>query len=114
MSDRLLASVIELERTLQEEVRQEELRAASWQERESAALAAELEETRRELERRHVEQTEATRCRAEAEGEALQAAGAARCSRLSALSEAFLEELLRRQLDLLLPEVGDDHPHGEG
>ncbi len=114
MSDRLLASVIELERTLQEEVRQEELRAVAWQERESAALTAGLEEIRRELERRLVEQTEATRCRAQAEGEALRAAGAARCLRLAALSEAFLEELLRRQLDLLLPEVGDDHPHGKG
>lgn len=114
MSDRLLAGVIELERILQEEVRREESRAAAWQEREVAALTAGLEAGRRELERRRAEQLAEARHLAEAEGAALQAAAAARCARLVNLEDTFLEEVLRRQLGALLPEAGDDHPHGEG
>lgn len=114
MSDRLLASIIDLEKTLQEEVRREEERAAAWRDRELAALEAEREETRRTLDKWHAEQTAAARRKAEAEGETRRTAGAARCARLAGLSDSFLEDVLRRQLNLLLPEGGDDHPHGQG
>jgi hypothetical protein len=114
MSDRLLASVIELEKALQEEVAQEEARAAAWQERELAALAAGMELSRQALDGWHAGQTAEIRRRAEAEAETLRAAGAARCARLATLSDGFLVEVLRRPLTLLLPETGDDHSHGQG
>lgn len=114
MSDRLLTSVIELEKTLQEEVRQEEVRAAAWREREIAALHAEADAVRQELARFHAEQVAEAQRQAAAEAAALQVADTARRERLAALAEPFLEELLRRQLDALLPETCDDHPHGEG
>jgi hypothetical protein len=114
MSDRLLASIIELEKTLQEEVRQEAARAAAWQDRELAALDDEALGARRQAERWGEEQAEAARQLAEADGEKLQAVVAARCARLGALTESFLERVLQPRLKLLLPEVGNDHPDGEG
>lgn len=114
MGDRLLASVIELEKLLQEEVRQEEARVAAWREREEAALAAGLETARRELAVWRDAQAAAGRRDAESAGAALRAAAAERCARLAALPEDFLERVLQPQLSSLLPEVGDDHPHGQG
>lgn len=113
MTDRLLATVIELEKTLQEEVRAEEARAAAWQERELAQLATARETVRLELARWRDEQAAAVHRTAEAEAVALRQAAAARCARLTALPDRFLAKLLKQQLDSLLPEVGDDHPHGQ-
>lgn len=113
MGDRLLAGIIELEAALQEEVRREELRAAAWLSRELAALDTGIEPVRGALESWRERQTAAARAAAEAEAEGRRAAGEARCAALAALPETFLEELLRGRLDRLLPEAGDDHPHGQ-
>jgi hypothetical protein len=114
MGDRLLSGIIELEKTLREEERREAARAAAWRERELAALAAELTAARLALAQRDEDAVAVAREAAEAEGAALLAAGAERCTRLAALPEAFLESLLRRQLGRLLPEADDDHPDGQG
>jgi hypothetical protein len=114
MNERLLSSIIALEKALQEEVREEEARARSWQERELAALAAVSEQHRRELELWRDEQAAAARVAAESEGAQLRAAAAGRAERLAALPQTFLQELLTRQLQRLLPEDDHDHPHGQG
>lgn len=114
MGDRLLTAIIALEKALQEEVCQEAARAVAWRERELAALARELAIARQGIEVRQAEETAAARRAAEAEGERACAAVAARCARLAALPDRFLEGLLRARLGMILPEAGDDHPDGEG
>lgn len=113
MSDRLLTSIIELEKTLQEEVRREEERAASWREREYLTLVAMLEEEQRQLQSEEAGRTAAARQEAEAAAAELRLANEAWCARLAALPDSFLEVALHRQLAALLPETGDDHPHGQ-
>lgn len=113
MTDRLLATVIELEKTLQEEVRAEEVRAAAWRERELAQLQTDLAAARLEVVRWQEEQAAAAHCAADRAAAELQAAATGRCARLAALPEYFLEKLLKQQLAALLPGVGDDHPHGQ-
>lgn len=114
MSDRLLATIIELEKALQEETRREAERAAAWRDRELAALALEASADRQKLSGAEAKELSAARQEVEAEGTRLLAAAEARCTRMTALSDAVLEEVLRRQLHRLLPEDGDDHPHGQG
>lgn len=114
MTDRLLATVIELEKALQEEVRAEEERAAAWRERELAQLDADLAGTRAQWSSWQEEQAAAARHAADRAATELQAAAAARCTRLATLPESFLVKLLEQQIAALLPEVGDDHPHGQG
>lgn len=113
MSDRLLTSILELEKRLQGEVARETARAGAWRERELAALAGSAATAQQQLERWGDEQASAARRTAEAEGEQLKAAAAARGARLAAVSESFLEELLRERLAMLLPEDGHDHPDGK-
>ena len=114
MSDRLLTAIIALEKALQEEVCREAALAAAWRERELAALTREMTAARQAIEARQAEATAEARRGAEAEGERICTAVAARCARLAALPDHFLEELLRERLGMILPEAGDDHPHGEG
>jgi|APIni6443716594_1056825.scaffolds.fasta_scaffold593887_1 hypothetical protein len=113
MGDRLLATIIELEKTLREEVRREAARADGWREREVAVLELEVSAAQRELSAWLSEQTAAARLAAAAAGERRVTATAVRCARLAALQDSFLEEVLRLHLRKLLPEAGDDHPHDE-
>lgn len=114
MSDRLLATIIELEKMLQEEARQEAERASAWRDQELAGLALEVAAAREELTISEAAELSAARRAIEAEGARLLAAAEARCLRMAALPDAFLEKVLRRQLHRLLPGNGDDHPHGQG
>jgi hypothetical protein len=114
MSDRLLTSIIELEKALQEEVRREEERAAAWRERECAALVVALEAEQRQLQREEAGRAAAARQAAEAAAVDLRLANEAWCARLAALPDSFLKAALQRQLTTLLPGTGDDHPHGQG
>jgi dsDNA-specific endonuclease/ATPase MutS2 len=113
MSDRLLANIIELEKTLQEELAQEEAHANAWREREYAALEQELITTRQQLQQREAEQLAAARREAEVAAEHQRLATVAWCERLAELPDSFLREVLHRHLPSILPEAGDDHPHGQ-
>ena len=114
MSDRLLTSIIELERSLQGEVASEQARAVAWLERELAMLAAEMKASGQQLLTAEAEQVAAARREAEAAAAQLQQDSAAWCKRLAELPDAVLERVLLRQLPLLMPEAGNDHPHGQG
>jgi len=114
MSDRLLTSIIELEKALQAEVAGEAARAAAWRERELAILAAAMEAAGHQLRTMEAEQVAAARRAAEADAAQLQRETVAWCQHLAALPDKVLERVLLRQLPLLMPEAGDDHPHGQG
>jgi ATPase subunit of ABC transporter with duplicated ATPase domains len=114
MSDRLLTNIIELEKTLQGEVEREEARASAWRERELAALEQEFTTSRQQLQQRQAEQLGAARRDATAAAERQRLAMAAWCERLAALPDSRLREVLHRHLPSILPEAGDDHPHGQG
>lgn len=114
MSDRLLISIIELEKTLQEEVRREEERAAAWREREFAALTQILVSEQRQQQREEVARAATARREAGAAAERLRLETDDWCARLAALPDNFLEAELRKQLSAILPETDDDHPHGQG
>ena len=114
MSDRLLTSIIELEKLLQEEVRREEERAAAWCERECAALAQVLAVEQRQRQSDEAARAESARREAGAAAERLRLETDEWCARLAALPDNFLEAVLLRQLSAILPETDDDHPHGQG
>lgn len=113
MGNRLLATIIELEKSLQEEICQETERAVAWRERELGVLARELAIARQGVTAEGVVALTETRRRAEAEALRLQAVAQARGNRLESLPDTFLEGVLRRQLRTILPEDDDDHPHGQ-
>jgi len=114
MSERLLTSIIELEKALQAQVAGEAARAAAWQERELALLGGDIAAAREQLRTIETEQVAAARRAADADAAQLQRETMAWCQRLAGLPDAVLERLLLRQLPLLMPEADDDHPHGQG
>lgn len=114
MSDRLLTNIIELERALQAELEREDARACAWREREFATLEQALTTTRQQLRQRHAEQLTTARRDAAAAAERERLTTEAWCERLAALPDSLLREVLRRHLPSILPETGDDHPHGQG
>ena len=113
MGDHLLSAIITLEKELQSQVQQESSRASAWREHQFAELAREEQEFRNALVTARAEQVEAARRAAAARGEEELAAARNWCARLESLPDerclAQLQPLLRR----LLPEVGDDYPHGQ-
>lgn len=113
MSDRLLISIIELEKTLQEEVRREEERAAAWRERECAALARMLAAEQRQRQSDTAARAVEARREAGTAAERLRLETDEWCARLAALPDSLLEAVLRRYLPAILPETDDDHPHGQ-
>lgn len=113
MVNRLLTTIIELEKSLQEEICLETERSITWRDGELATLAQELVTLRQRLADEEVAALAAARLLAEAEGARLLAGVKVRCVRLEALTDAFLQELLRQPLNTLLPEDDDDHPHGQ-
>jgi hypothetical protein len=114
MGERLLNSIIELEKALQAEVAREEARAAAWREREFAALELTLATARRQLQELEVDRLASARRDAETCAEGLRQDTAAWCERLAALPDSLLREVLLRHLPDLLPETSDDHPHVQG
>jgi len=113
MSERLLTSIIELEKALQAEVASEAARAQAWKERELGLLAGDMAAARDQLRTTEAEQVAAARRAADADAAQLQREMMAWCQRLAGLPDAVLERLLLRQLPRLMPEAGDDHPHGQ-
>ncbi|TLM65852.1 MAG: hypothetical protein FDZ69_08210 [Deltaproteobacteria bacterium] len=114
MGDRLLATIIELERSLQGEIRRETALAEAWCARELAALAREGESVRCRLAEQERAVLAAGRAAAEKDGERLLAAAEARGAQLEALTDAQLTVALRKVWHRLLPEDDHDHPHGQG
>lgn len=114
MSDRLLISIIELEKTLQEEVRREEERAAAWREREFAALTQMLAAEQRQRQSEAATRAATARREAGAAAERLRLETDGWCARLAVLPDNFLKAVLCKQLSAILPETDDDHPHGQG
>lgn len=113
MGDDLLGAIIAFEKELQREVQAEASRATAWRERQLAALAREERETRTALEIARDEVIASARAEAVVAGEQALVAIQGWATRLKALPDercrARLVPLLRR----LLPEAGDDHPHGQ-
>ena len=114
MGDHLLNAIITLEKELQAQVQKEAARASAWRERQFAELAGEDQEFHAALATARSKQLEAARQVAVAKGEEQLAATRSWCARLERLPDevclAQLQPLLRR----LLPEAGDDNPHGQG
>ena len=114
MGDHLLSAIITLEKELQSQVQKESARAAAWREHQFAELAREEQEFRATLATTRLEQLEAARQAAEARGEEQLTATRNWCARLESLPDAICLAQLQPLLDRLLPEAGDDYPHGQG
>ena len=114
MSDGLLESIIQLEKSIQAEIAREQVRAEEWQARELTDLDAMLHSAGEEaVERRKRLLADRTR-ELEQESAKIQSDTEAWCKALEALDEALLRTTLRPYLAVILPEGDHDHPHGEG
>lgn len=114
MGDHLLKAIITLEKELQSQVQKESARAAAWRERQFAELAGEDQEFRATLATARSEQLEVARRAAAAKGEEQLAAARSWCARLESLPDEICLAQLQLLLRRLLPEAGDDYPHGQG
>lgn len=114
MTDGLLNNIIQLEKSIQAEVADEQQRATDWQARELAALEAELAAAQAGEEERGRQLLAENKAALQREGAALEEAASAWCERLSKLDETTLHAALKRHLAAILPGGDHDHPHGQG
>lgn len=114
MTDGLLENIIQLEKQIQSEVADEQVRAAAWQAREMSAMQDALEKTRLIEEQRRRQSLAEKKAAIEREGAALEAASSAWCQRLADLDETRLRDALKWHLAAILPGGDHDHPHGQG
>ena len=113
MGDDLLGTIIAFEKELQREVQAEASRATAWRERQLAAMAREEQEARAALEITRDEMMVYARAQAAVAGEQDLVAIQSWASRLKALPDEHCRARLAPLLRRLLPEAGDDHPHGQ-
>lgn len=113
MTDGLLAEIILLEKELQASLSAEEQRCRAWRDRELAQLDRALDEAREAADGSGQRRIEQARVAAEQEAEELLRRTRLWCRVVDTLSEKTLRDSLRRHLAEVLPEVSDDHPHGE-
>lgn len=113
MADQLLSAIIALEKDLQEQIQKEQSRALAWREQQLAALAADRERQHTALAATRSAEIEAVRQAAVGEGAHALAAARAWCARLEQLPDEVCIRHLAALLQRLLPEAGDDHPHGQ-
>ena len=114
MSDGLLESIIQLEKSIQSEVAKEQVRAEEWQARELANLEKKLARIRQEFEEHRRLELEKKKSELEHEGAKLKAEAEDWCNRLELLEDSVLLSALRLNLAVILSEGDHDHPHGEG
>ena len=113
MTDGLLEEIIQLEKQIQNELAGEEVRAERWRDRELAGLDAALERARLAAEDGFGESLDAARAAAEAEARQMLQTADAWGRSLSDLDDDTLRHLLAKHLAMIIPEVADDHPHGQ-
>jgi len=113
MTDGLLENIIQLEKQIQAEVAQEQVRAKTWQERELALLEDRLNEARANEDERRQQAFAEQKSALEREIKKMERDSADWCHRLSRLDEATLYRVLKQQLAVILPGGDHDHPHGQ-
>lgn len=113
MKDDLLEQIILLEKQLQKQLVQEQERAVDWQTRELAILDQALVETESSSEEVNLAAREQVRKEVQREGQTLREAADRQCERLAGLDERLLKQVLKEQLQTILPEVDHDHPNGQ-
>lgn len=114
MTDGLLESIIQLEKSIQAEVAAEQARAEEWLQRERDTLQNALKANRLAEEERYRQELARKKADLQREADALEAASTAWCQRLSRLAEERLRDVLKRHLAVILPGGDHDHPHGQG
>lgn len=114
MTDGLLENIIQLEKQLQAEVADEQVRAQQWQSRELEHLDKSFVAARNLEENRLKTALKAREEEIQHEVEALEAQTEAWSRHLLSLDDATLMEVLKRQLAEILPGGDHDHPHGAG
>ena len=113
MTDGLLENIIHLEKQIQANVADEQVRAGQWQERELATLESTLVETRTAIEKQRKQALIKKKAQLLGEGAGLEAAAKDWCKCLETLDDSTLEEVLKRHLAGVLPGGDHDHPHGQ-
>lgn len=113
MTDGLLENIIHLEKQIQANVVEEQVRAAQWQERELTNLENSLVEARAATEDQRKQALIKKKAELLHEGEDLETAAKDWCQRLENLDASTLEEVLKRHLAEVLPGGDHDHPHGQ-
>ncbi len=114
MSDGLLESIIQLEKSIQAEVAKEKVRAEEWQTRELANLETVLTSASEELARNRSQKLARKKRELKREGAKVQTDAETWCKRLESLDDSVLRATLRSYLAVILPEGDHDHPHGKG
>ena len=98
MADKLLDAVIRLENQIQQQLQQEQARAAAWLDGALGEQAADRQQAEQEQSAENDRLISAAKRQAEAAAEALIADEMHYCSSLEALSDDILLEVLKRQL----------------
>ncbi len=113
MHDHLLDDIIQLEKSLQRQTENEKARIQSWLEQERTSLESLPQEPEEVQAETFADIIDQARNAAEHEAAVHRDIVAIRCGRLAGMSTDWLTELLRRHLQGLLPEDGNDCQDGE-
>ena len=113
MTDGLLEEIILLEKQIQQQLATEEERVARWRDRELSALDEILNSARQASLNTHDEALESAREDAEEEARRLVAVAEGWSQALLSLDDESLRRVLVKHLAMIIPEVFDDHPHGQ-
>jgi hypothetical protein len=113
MTDRLLQSIIQLEKHIQTEAAAEHARADEWQQRELAAMESSFAAVLTAEQERGRQMLAEKKAELKSKGAALESASSAWCQRLLDLDDAKLQDALKQHLAAILPGGDHDHPHGQ-
>ena len=109
MADKLLNDVIQLENRIQEQLRDEQCRADAWLERVRTEQGELARRAGRQLAEQNRQVLAGAKRRAEQQAAQLEAREQECCRRLERLDDELLKEVLRRQVNRILPGRVDDH-----
>ena len=113
MTDGLLEEIILLEKQIQQQLATEEERVARWRAGELSALDKLLNSARQATVNSNDEALTSASEEAERKARQLVAAAENWSRSLLSLDDESLRRVLVKHLAMIIPEVSDDHPHGQ-
>ena len=113
MTDGLLEDIIQWEKRIQQQLAAEEQRVKAWSCQEMSVLEEGLSTVRKQAERDDRDVLDKAEQDARKEGDAQIKKTEVWCEHLQALDDQVLRKILQRHLEMIMPEVADDHSHGK-
>ena len=113
MADQILNAIIQLENRIEQQLREEQEKASVWLAGVRCDLEAEAKREQQRITDRKQQLLQEAEQQIKRNCVCLLEAEKAYCRRLEELSDETLLEVLRRQLERIIPRPVDDHQNGE-